>query len=147
MNKKSLIAIVLFLLLAGGGAGAAYMMGRSLDAEPAAEPDEVVDIGRVAFVRMPPINVPVYQGDTVRRYVQMSVSLEVPEGSSLTAIRKQVPRLRDAFVTELSGQSVMRRDGSGVLDLDLLKVRLLKRARGVLGETRVSDVLLGNAAG
>ena len=101
----------------------------------------------MAFVRLPPINIPIFQGDTVRRYMQMSVSLEVPEGTSLTDIRQQVPRLRDAFVTELSSRSVMRHDGSGVLDLELLKLRLLKRAQDVLGEKFVSDVLLGNAAG
>lgn len=147
MNKKSLIAIIVFLVLAGGGALASYMMGRSLDSQPAEVAEEIVEVGQVAFVRMPPINVPIFQGDTVRRYMQMSVSLEVPEGSSLTDIRRQIPRLRDAFVTELSSRSVMRSDGSGVLDLDLLKFRLLKRAQVVLGKKYVSDVLLGNVAG
>lgn len=147
MNKKSFIAIILFLMLAVGGALASYMMGRSLDAAPPGPPEEVVEEGHVAFVRLPPINIPIFQGDTVRRYMQMSVSLEVPEGTSLTDIRQQVPLLRDAFVTELSSRSVMRHDGSGVLDLELLKLRLLKRAQDVLGEKEVSDVLLGNAAG
>ncbi len=147
LNKKSLIAIVFFLLLAGGGALASYMMGKSLDTQTATVIEEIVEEGQVAFVRLPPVNVPIRQGDQIRRYMQLTVSLEVPEGSSLTAIRRQIPRLRDAFVTELSARSVMRGDGSGVLNLDLLKFRLLKRARTVLGEKYVSDVLLGNAAG
>ena len=147
MGRKGMIAVILVALLFGSGAVASFLLGTSLDAPKEEVVEEVVEAGRVAFVKMPPVSVPLVRREEVYRFMQLTVSLEVPEGASLTEIRRQIPRLRDAFIHEINSRSVMRKDGSGVIDLEWVKLRLLGRARKVLGQSQVNDVLLGSAAG
>jgi flagellar basal body-associated protein FliL len=147
MGRKGLIAIVILIALFGVGAGSAFFVGVSLDAEPQGPVEEVVDPGKVAFIKLDPVTVPLVRRGRTERYMQISVSLEVPEGTSLTEVRKFARHLRDAFVLEINSRSVMRDDGSGLIDFESLKVRLRAEAQRILGRDRVNDVLLSNAVG
>jgi flagellar basal body-associated protein FliL len=147
MGRKGMIAVILVALLFGGGAVASFILGTSLDAPKEEVVEELVEPGKVAFVKMPPVSVPLVRREEVYRFMQLTVSLEVPEGVSLDNVRRQIPRLHDAFIHEINSRSVMRKDGSGVIDLERVKLRLLARARRLLGQDQVNDVLLGSAAG
>ncbi len=134
------------VLLLAVGAGTSFLLGRSLDSTDVPT-DEVVEAGEVGFVRLPPLILPLTRQDRVYRYMTLTPSLEVPEGTNISEIRRRIPRLRDAFVREVNGRTVMRGDGSGAVDLDGVKKRLLARARRVVGARNVNEVLLNNPTG
>ncbi len=147
MGRKGIIVIVLLVVLIGAGAAGAYLVGLKLDSGPPAVVEELVEPGKVAFVKLKPVTVPLVRRGRTERYMQLSVSLEIPEGVSLTAVRTHSQHLRDAFVLEINSRSVMRGDGSGLIDFESLKMRLLVQARRILGADKVNDVLLSNAVG
>lgn len=146
MSKKAIIGLALLMLLLTAGAAASFFMGRSLDT-PSGPVDEVISVGEVGYVRLPPISLPMMRRGRVNKYLTLAPSLVVPAGTNVSEVRRRIPRLRDAFVREVNGRSVMRDDGSGFADIEGLKKRLLRQARRVLGEHSINEVLLNNQTG
>ncbi len=97
------------------------------------------------YVRMDPMTAPVYRKNRVRYYVFLTINLLMSDDEAKSRAYKLMPKLRDAFLRELHGDSILREDGPKGLDLYSLKKRLMSQARKVLGAKAVSDVLITNA--
>jgi hypothetical protein len=127
---RALLLLALLVLaapaLAGGG-------GEASD-EPA---------GGSAFVEMTPIILPIVDGGRVVQSVSIIVSIETASPAVADRARALRPKLVDAFLTELYGllneRTAIR---AGVVQVDVVKARLLIAAERVLGEGSVTDVLL-----
>ncbi len=51
-----------------------------------------------------------------------------------------LPRIRDAFIQDLSGRSVLHKDKKRGVDFELVKRRLVKQAEKVLGKNAPSGM-------
>jgi uncharacterized membrane protein YhdT len=99
--------------------------------------------GGSAFVEMTPIILPIVDGGRVVQSVSIIVSIETASPAVADRARALRPKLVDAFLTELYGllneRTAIR---AGVVQVDVVKARLLIAAERVLGEGSVTDVLL-----
>lgn len=85
------------------------------------------------YLEMKPISVPIRKrSGNIRYYMFLTFSLEFDENDKKTHARKVMPRLRDAFLQDMSGRSVLHKDKSRGLDYEKIKKRLLKQATKVL---------------
>jgi uncharacterized membrane protein YhdT len=99
--------------------------------------------GGSAFVEMTPIILPIVDGGRVVQSVSIIVSIETASPAVANRARALRPKLVDALLTELYGllneRTAIR---AGVVQVDVVKARLLIAAERVLGEGSVTDVLL-----
>lgn len=121
--KTILILVLLVLVLAGGGLAAGvlflglklpFLAGASpADVEaPAATPPPVPEkalppkpAARPTFVAVPPIVVNLADA-TGRRFIRLSVSVEVSSAEGEVAVKENVPKIIDAFQLYLRSQSL-----------------------------------------
>jgi len=140
-SKKVLMigAPVLVLLLAGGGAGAYFMMGHGKKAETAKE-DVPLTPPKVAFSDMADILVNIQGNDGTPAYLKLGVSLELDDEEHKAAIQPLMPRITDQFQSYLRELRLDDLKGSaGVLRL---KEELLRRVNAAAAPYKVRDVLL-----
>ncbi|MFT6558810.1 MAG: hypothetical protein ACJAYR_002688 [Sneathiella sp.] len=112
-------------------------------ASSSAEPEEGVVEEGPFYLELKPLSVPIRRknGD-IRYYMFMTVSLEFDEKEKKDGTRKLIPRVRDAFLKDLSGRTVLYKDKTRGVDYDRLKKRLLTQANQVLGKKAPSDILV-----
>jgi flagellar FliL protein len=146
--KKILIPILALLLLAGGGAGAYFFMGK---ADAAAGPEAVKEAKKegkaegekTIYVPMQAIILPIIGRDGISQTISMVVSLQVSDQAKADKVKEALPRLADAFLSDmygnLSSQSAMQ---GGVIKVSVLKERLAEITKKVMGEDMVQGVLL-----
>ncbi|MEP3244870.1 MAG: flagellar basal body-associated FliL family protein [Sneathiella sp.] len=104
--------------------------------------EEVVEDGPF-YLEMKPLSVPIRRKNgNIRYYMFMTVSLEFDEKDKKDGTRKLIPRVRDAFLQDLSGRSVLHKDKTRGVDFEKVKDRLLKKAAKVLGKNAPSGVLV-----
>lgn len=96
------------------------------------------------FVKMPPINVPVINGNRVAAQVGISVSLELVDGKTAADLEPKQRLLQDAFIRDLYVIFQQRTDPAHPVDGGLIKSRLMMTAERVLGPGLVKDVLIGH---
>lgn len=139
---KLVIILVLVLGVLGGGGFAAYTMfpeqvGAFVEEMMKPAPKEII----TDIVDLEPINLPIFEKGTVKRFYVMQMSLETfRETGGSDAARNQLPRIQNAFIQYLRAlQESGLRPGFG--DLDFMRERLTKIANDVLGEGRVRSVL------
>ena len=133
--KKLAILTTVLLLLASAGAGAWWFLLR----EPVASEAERAP---PSFVTLPPMSIPVIRDDRVSRTVALQITLELGSADYEDDFKTAVPHLVDAFLIELHAllpRRLMQERGD---DLDLMKYRLVGVANRVLGQGRVTDVLI-----
>jgi flagellar FliL protein len=142
-----MIPLLALLLLAGGGAGAYFYMGKSEastgeKAAPAkAEGKE--GAAAVTYIPMDTIILPVIGRDGISQTISMVVSLQVNDSSKVEAVKELLPRLADAYLSDMYGNltqaSAMQ---GGVIKVSQLKARLTQITQKVAGEGMVDGVLL-----
>jgi flagellar FliL protein len=140
-SKKALMigAPVLVLLLAGGGAGAYFMLKHDTKAETAKE-DVPLTPPKVAFSDMADILVNIQGNDGTPAYLKLGVSLELEDEEHKAAIAPLMPRITDQFQSYLRELRLDDLKGSaGVLRL---KEELLRRVNAAAAPYKVRDVLL-----
>lgn len=121
--KMILILVILILFLAGAGGAAGVMFlglklpfisspppdGESTAAAPAPAPEKAsppkLPAAKPTFVAVPPIVVNLADGSG-RRFIRLSVSVEVSSAEGETAVRENVPKIIDAFQIYLRSQSL-----------------------------------------
>ena len=143
MSKKLLIFGAFgVLLLAGGGGGAYFFLfaGKN-EAEPAAATVPAPPV----FVQLDPLSVPLPREGRPPLYHFVTLSLQTTELGKPKLV-EMMPRLRDAWLRDLNANSVGRSDGSGELDLDLLKRRILQLTEKVMDGPVATDVLIVRTA-
>ncbi|WP_421878075.1 hypothetical protein [Pacificispira sp.] len=139
--KKLLLILLLLLILGGGGAYYYFFMlapqDESAEPPPPPPPDN-------RFVEMKSLRIPVMRGGVVVNYVVLHLTLETvgPDNEELT--QSLLPRLRNAFLTDLHGYFAT------VSVEDRLMVKALKRrlqiiSNRVLGPGTVNEVLIQKA--
>ncbi len=122
--KMILILVILILFLAGAGGAVGVMFlglklpfisslpppdGESTAAAPAPAPEKAsppkLPAAKPTFVAVPPIVVNLADGSG-RRFIRLSVSVEVSSAEGETAVRENVPKIIDAFQIYLRSQSL-----------------------------------------
>jgi len=85
-------------------------------------------------VMLKPIYAPVTRGRSVSHYVLLVVRLTVDGEAARVRVSQYLPILRDRFIADLNGQSILRDQGRDGIDFEALEDRLLHRAATVLGK-------------
>lgn len=149
MKKKILLILVVLVVLAGGGAGAwfFYLEDRfSAEASEAAieEAPPPEPPGPPVYVEFSPIQVPLLGERGVEQMITLVIALQVADDGAGDEVIEMAPRLNDAFLLSLYGSleegDVMQ--DNGMVDLAVVKDKLMEAAAQVLGEDLVNDVLV-----
>ncbi len=142
--KTAIILVVLLIVLGGGGYVGWQQMGES------SSPSSAEGNGGISFfanddprfVELDLLTAPFLRGGKFVKYVVLVVNLEVSNDDEVEEVRAVMPRLRDAFVTELHTIATMRNPEQKMLNIKRIKSRLLVSANEVMGEGVVHDVLV-----
>ncbi len=137
--KRLLIPLVLLALLGGGGF-AGWTYGKPLLEKMKEEKEKAA--AAPLLVSMEPLVVPVIENNIVTHHLTVSLSLEVAGLSADEKLRNALPRVIDAFNSELYGLLSLRFVRDGGVDLPLVKQRLLLASERVLGSGVITDVLI-----
>lgn len=141
MKRLMLIVLVLLILLGGGG-GAYFVLQKDGLAE-AAEPEGVGPVAEPVYVEFNPILLPIVGDRRVEQFINIVVALEVHDQEAADRAIAMAPRLNDAYLRSLYG-TLHSRDvlHNGVVDLPLIKRRLVEESNRVLGTGTVQDALI-----
>jgi len=154
LMKKVILGLVGILLL-GGGAGGGYIYLKK-PAEAAATEHNTVEEKHakkkkgghgeeaIEFVRLDPLILPIVDRGGLSQVVSVVVALEVKDKHAAEYVRNMQPRIKDAFIQEMYGvihNPAGMQDGN-VIKVGILKSRLGRIGREVLGDDVVQDVLL-----
>ncbi len=135
----AITAVVLVLLAAGGYfAWTQFLSGNSGEGSS----EFFAKSTEPGFVEMEPVTAPWVRDGKFAHYVVLVVNLELTSEDDIGVVRKYMPRLRDAFVTELHAIAMMRPRRQRLIKIERVKARLLVRAERVLGPGVVSGVLV-----
>ena len=139
---RTVMILMVVLLVLGGGGYFGWQQFTAASPEPGA-PGVSGDLeGQPRYVELDPLTAPFVRDGKFAQYVVLVVNLEVSDEDDVVKVREFLPRLRDAFVTELHTLATMRNPGQKVLNLVRVKSRLLANANDVLGEGVVRGVLV-----
>ncbi len=140
---KILVIIVLLLLMVAGGLGGYYYFFILPNQDEMAEPPPPPPPD-TRLVELDSLRIPVIRGGVVVSYVVLSVNLETigPENEELT--KSLLPRVRNAFITDLHGYFAAVPVENSIMVKDI-KRRLMVLCSRVLGQGVVNDVLIQNA--
>ncbi len=157
--KRVIVILLVVLLVAGGGAGGLIMLGivpnpfsppevYLTDAEKAAlavtKTKFKPPMAAYVLVKMPDMTVPVIIDGQVRRRVFLTVRLMASGAGDKAALEEGVQRYQNAVIGDLFPFFQTYYLKNDVLDLQLIKAKLLKHAKAVYGEDAVRDALLIN---
>lgn len=152
--KMAVIALVAVLLVGGGAAGAYFYFdkpaeaaGGPVDEVKKAEHEAKVEGAESAavqeFVSLDVLVLPIIDDSGVTQTVTLVISLEVPDAATAEEVKRLSPRLKDAFIQDMYG-ALNRKNAmnKGVLQVSMVKDRLNRVSKKVLGEDKINDVLL-----
>ncbi len=150
--KMAMIALIAVLLLGGGAAGAYFYFDKPAEASggPVDEVKKAEHEAKEAeaakvqeFVGLDVIVLPIIDESGVTQTVTLVVTLEVPDAAAAEEAKRFSPRLKDAFIQDMYGalnrKNIMNK---GVLQVGLVKERMNRISKKVLGPEKVNDVLL-----
>lgn len=141
---RLLLLLGLVFLLAGGGVGTWWfgIKGEPMpsfaegEGEPASTAGKSAALGKLPseFVEMKPLAVPVMQEGRVTKLLTLVINLEVAGNKGLEAVAAKRAVLRDAMLSELHGLYSLSFVRDNDNQMTLVKKRLLKTGRDVLGQ-------------
>ena len=148
--KPILLALVAFILLGGGGAGAYFYFKQPAEAATGvigehakAEKSRKHGEDASSFVQLDPLILPVVGKDGLTQLVSLVIVIETPDEAGKQHVTYMAPKLKDAFIQDMYGalnhEDVMR---GGIIEVTALKNRLQKVSERVMGEGVVNNVLL-----
>ncbi|MBB4264837.1 flagellar basal body-associated FliL family protein [Roseospira visakhapatnamensis] len=162
---KGLIIVFLIILLVGGVGGGLTAFGvipdvlgvkpllAGLMGSPAPPEEEVAAVPEPApvdhgpepqFLRVPQMAVPVLRQGVTPKHILLSLRLHVSP-DQMADVRRDMPRLQDAYVTALLKTLPDIMDRSGRLDLASIKAVLNAVSDRAIGPDKVHDVLIEGA--
>lgn len=139
--KKAIILVVLLLVLGGGYVGWQQMSDTAPEAGKEGTSAFFFD-DEPKFVELDLLTAPFVRGGKFVQYVVLVVILEVDDDDGVVEVRSVMPRLRDAFVTELHTIATMRNPEQKMLNIKRIKSRLLASAHKVMRNRIVRAVLV-----
>ena len=95
------------------------------------------------FVNLDPLTLPIIDDKGVTANVSIVATLQVADQEKAAEVTKQLPRLTDAYIQNLYG--ILNKHAAyinGVVQVDMVKLRLNQIAKKVFGDDTVQDVLL-----
>ena len=149
--KKALLVMIGLVLLAGAGLGGFIWFGGMGDEDGPLSADSLSGIfgsgeesaAPPVFVDFDPIVLPVIGPAGVEQIISIIVALEVRDQAAADRVRSLQPRLNDAFLRSLYGtlytEDIMPH---GVIDLTVIKRRLVEECNRVIGPGYVRDALV-----
>ncbi len=140
--KKAIILVVLLLVLGGGGYVGWQQMGNTAPGARDGGGNSSFFADEPKFVELDLLTAPFVRGGKFVQYVVLVVNLEVRGDDEVDEVRAVMPRLRDAFVTELHTIATMRNPEQKMLNMKRIKSRLLASAHKVMRNEFVLDVLV-----
>jgi flagellar FliL protein len=135
---KLIIAVVGFIAMVGGGAGAYFFLMKGhgeekhAEAAPAAKPPSFVEVPEML------VNLVGLPGERVQ-YLKVRIVLEVKEDKLVEAIKPTMPRVTDIFQTYL--RELRAGDLNGSAGLFRLKEELTRRVNLAVAPNHVNAVL------
>ncbi len=149
--KKLIIAFAVLILLAGGTAsilkylaiGPFAKSAAQLAAEAAKEKKpEVKKEKRPYYVTMDPIQVPIFQNDTVAGTILINYKIEVLSTANQSKVAARRRQLGDALIKDFSYYIPRTLRNNKTLDVTLIKYRIILIADRILGKGVVNDALI-----
>ncbi|HEY0526270.1 MAG TPA: hypothetical protein VGD08_22945 [Stellaceae bacterium] len=114
-------------------------------ASPARASSEAPPPAGPVFVKLAPIVLPVFNGESVVRQAGVVLALELEKSRTEADVAPQRPRLMNAFIGDLVELYEQRQGADRVIDAAAIKERLQKTAERVLGPGIVHEVLIQQA--
>ncbi len=155
--KKALMGIIALMVLGGGAGGAYYFFKQPAEAAITEEGDHAPKEAKadkkeggghgekpqMAFVKMDPLILPIMDENGVSQIISLVVALEVKDEETAKEVQFMAPKIKDAYLQDMYG--VLNRKAAlegGAVQVGMIKKRLNMITNKVLGEDKVSDVLL-----
>ncbi|MBI3708882.1 MAG: hypothetical protein HY246_14575 [Proteobacteria bacterium] len=111
-------------------------------APPAVAGSKVAAAEGSNFLRMDPLIVPIIRNGTVERHLGFVFLLELADKKFDVKVRELMPRLTNAFVSDLNALATAPRAAESGIDAATLKRRLIASCQRILGPDIVRDVLV-----
>lgn len=141
--KKIVLILVLLLVVGGGGIGTLYFLKIGPFAgEEEPPPVEEVGVEPLRFVEIPLMTIPIIAGDRVTTTVMVQLTLETETPENQAEIERIMPRLRDAFLSDLYGFLPRLYDKKDRMDVSILRQRLQIIADREAGDGVIKGVLI-----
>ncbi|MBL4740441.1 MAG: hypothetical protein JKY12_05570 [Sneathiella sp.] len=87
------------------------------------------------YLELKPVSIPIRKSNgTIRYYMFITLNLEFDEQDKKDHARRMIPRIRDAFLQDLSGRTVLHKDKRRGMDFEAVKKRLMKQSSKVLSK-------------
>ncbi len=150
---KIIVIIVALLALVGGGGFAMVtfaptmvpvplrnMLGIEVSEEEQIESDRPKS---TTFIDIEPLTIPIFENNTVDRFLVMHLLLEVEPGEKQAYVNAQLPRLIDMFITYTHALAALG-VAPGISDRQFLKVRLLAKIDETIGKGYVLNLLFAD---
>jgi flagellar FliL protein len=139
-KTKLVIAIAALLLLCGGGAGGYFVFLAPAEPEVAEAPPPP-DPG---YVKVATVMAPVVRDGRLDQYLALGLTIELDDAAKVAEVEHMMPRLRDAFLREVSANALQVGEAAPKPDLESLRKRLAERASKVVGDGSVRTVLISS---
>ena len=148
-GRKMILLVIVPLVLALCGAGAAMMLGviptpfageAEAAASEAAEVEPAVDPSKVVFVDLPELLVNLNVTGARLRFLKFAAALEVKDQDDADVVQQFVPRIADNFHAYMRAVQVEELGGPDAIYR--VKRDLLTRVNQVLRTVEVRDVLI-----
>ncbi|MBT6094420.1 MAG: hypothetical protein HOH04_06025 [Rhodospirillaceae bacterium] len=141
--KKIMIILAALFILAGGAVAVLKWLGvgpfeEQSEVQEAPEEPEVQTI----FIDMDPIMVPLLQGNSVAALVQIQVKLETEGQDNAIFLKRRMPKISDAFVSDLHAFMPRMLKKHERIDVLILKQRLQVIGDRLFGKGYIKDVLV-----
>ncbi len=135
---KIAIGLLVLVLLLGGGGYFGWTTHLSGDyVEPILAADD-----SPGYIELKTITVPFVRDGKFAHYVVLVVHIEVANETAMSKVKAYMPKLRDAFVSELHALAAVRPASQKLINVARVKARLLAGTERVLGPDVVRDVLV-----
>lgn len=141
--KKFVIVFAILLMLSVGSIGIMKTLevGPFARAEGEAAETAVLN-GPSRFIEMGPLLIPIFTGDRVATTIQLQIKLETMDAERESKINKLMPRINDAFLSDLYAfiPRLVRKEGK--IRAIVIKKRLEMIAGKVAGPDLITNVLV-----
>ena len=86
------------------------------------------------FLPLETITLPVIRNRQVEKLVSIQITFELAEGSSINKLLPYMRELQDATFVQLTSLIALKWPDGAIIDLEIAKRRILKRAREIAGD-------------